>query len=167
MIYSPPQHVELRYRPSYTEIANPEILERYKVAEGELIASREGSEYIRRKIAEIEVDHRLRQLASLHVNWDTYGAEPPSQGAISAADSITKAFITFGLIPDAITPSAEGGVAICFVRNQKYADIECFNSGDILGVRYSPREDPRAWAVLPGAAATDATIQSISQYLSA
>lgn len=159
--------MELRYRPSYSEIANPEILQRYKVAEGELIDSREGSEYIRRKIAEIELDQRLRQLVSLHVNWDTYGAEPPSQGAISTADSIAKAFINFGLIPDAITPSAEGGVAICFVRNQKYADVECFNSGDILGVRYSSREDPKAWAVLPGAAATDATIQTISQYLSA
>jgi hypothetical protein len=159
--------VELRYRPSYTEIANPEILQRYKVAEGELIASREGSEYIRRKIAEIELDHRLRQLAFLHADWDTYGAEPPSQGAITTAASIAKAFIEFGLIPDAVTPSAEGGVAICFVRNEKYADVEFFNSGDVMGVRYSSREDPKAWAVLPGAAATDATIQTISQYLSA
>ena len=119
MIYSPPQHVELRYRPSYTEIANPEILQRYKVAEGELIASREGSEYIRRKIAEIELDHRLRQLAFLHADWDTYGAEPPSQGAITTAASIAKAFIEFGLIPDAVTPSAEGGVAIasCEMRS--------------------------------------------------
>ena len=159
--------MELRYRPSYREIANPEIRQRYKLADEELSASREGSEYIRRKVAEIELDHRLRQLASLRTNWDTYDAEPPSQRAITTAEQIAKAFIGFGLIPDAVTPSAEGGVAICFVRNQKYADVECFNSGDILGVRYSSSEDPRAWAILPNAAATDATIQTISQYLSA
>lgn len=100
-------------------------------------------------------------------NWDSYGSECPSQLAISAAAAIANAFISFGLIPDAIVPSAEGGIAICFVRNQKYADIECFNSGDILAVRYSQNEDPKAWALQANAVASDANIQAFSKYLSA
>lgn len=167
MIYAPPQTAELRYRPSYREIANPDVLQRYQRTDEELIASREGSEYIKGKIAEIELDHRLRQLGSLRVNWDTYGADPPTQHVISTAKTIAKQFIEFGLIPDAITPSAEGGVAICFIRNQKYADIECFNSGEVVGVRYMSREAPRAWDIPSGTHASNATVKTISEFLSA
>ncbi len=131
-----------------------------------MIASRERSEYVRRKIAQIEIENRLEQLSSLPANWDSYGSEPPSQLAVSAAAGIADAFISFGLIPDTIVPSAEGGIAICFVRNQKYADIECFNSGDILAVRYSPNEDPKVWALQPNAVASDANIHAFSKYLS-
>jgi hypothetical protein len=167
LIYSPPQHAEIRYRPSYAEIASVNICQGYETTESDLIASRESSEYVRKTIAQIELDNQLEKLASLPTNWDTCGTEGPSQQAVSAAAAIAKAFINFGLVPDAITPSAEGGIAICFVRNEKYADIECFNSGDILAVRYSSHEDPRAWAIQPDAVATDATIQTFAKYLSA
>jgi hypothetical protein len=167
LIYSPPQPVDVRYRPSYAEIADAATYHRYQTTERELIASREGSEYIRRKIAEIEFDHRLNRLALLRANWDTYGSEAPSREALSAAAAIAKAFISFGLIPDAITPSAEGGVALCFLRNQKYADIECFNSGEILAVRYSSHENPKAWTIQPSDVASGSTIQLFSKYLSA
>jgi hypothetical protein len=167
LIYAPPQHAEIRYRPSYAEIADAEIYQRYQNTENELMASREGSEYVRAKIAQIELQNRLGQLSALRANWDTYGSEPPSAKAVAAAAAIAKAFIEFGLIPDAVGPSAEGGVAICFVRNQKYADIECFNSGETLAVRYSSNEDPKAWAIKPNDAASESTVEFFSKYLSA
>lgn len=166
MIFSPPQYIEIRYRPSYTEIADTDIYLRYQATENELIESRESSEYVRKKIAQIELHDRMKQLASLPANWDTFGTERPSQEAISAAAQIAESFIGFGLVPDAIVPSAEGGVAVCFLRNQKYADIECLNSGEVLAVRYSSQDDPQAWAV-PANIAPDATVQTVSQYLSA
>jgi hypothetical protein len=165
LIYSPPQHAELRYRPSYIEIADTDIFLRYQTTEGELIESREGSEYVRRKVAQIELTTRMNQLSSLHANWDTFGTETPTQQAITAAAAIGESFINFGLVPDAIVPSAEGGVALCFLRNQKYVDIECLNSGEVLGVRYSSHDDPRAWDIKPDIA-TDVTVQTVSQYLS-
>lgn len=168
MIYSPPpQPVDLRYRPSYTEIADAQVCRHYQDTANALIASREGSEYVRRKIAQIELENRLSQLAGLRGNWDTYGSEAPSAGAVAAAAAIGKAFINFGLIPDVVSPSSEGGVAICFVRNQRYADIECFNSGDTLAVRYSSIENPKAWVVQPNDVASGATIEFLMQYLSA
>jgi hypothetical protein len=165
--YAPAQQVEIRYRPSYAEIANSEIYRRYQDIENDLMASREGSEFARAKIAQAELEIRLRQLAGLRTNWDTYGSEPPSRESLSSAGTIAKAFINRGLIPDAVGPSAEGGVAICFVRNQRYADIECFNSGETLAVRYSSDEDPTAWELRGDDAASDATIQFFSKYLSA
>jgi hypothetical protein len=152
LIYAPPQHAEIRYRPSYAEIADAEIYQRYQNTENELMASR-------------ELQNRLGQLSALRANWDTYGSEPPSAKAVAAAAAIAKAFIEFGLIPDAVGPSAEGGVAICFVRNQKYADIECFNSGETLAVRYSSNEDPKAWAIKPNDAASESTVEFFSNFV--
>lgn len=167
MNYAPPQHVEIRFRPSYVELANADLYFQYETAENELIKSREGSEYIRRKIAEIELEGRLKRLRCLEPNWDSYGGELPSNEALSAASTIGKTFIGFGLIPDAVTASPEGGIAICFMRNQKYADVECLNSGEILAVRYSSDDDPTAWEIESDAVATDATARSFSEYLSA
>jgi hypothetical protein len=148
-------------------MADGEMCRRYQDTADAMIASREGSEYVRRKIAQIELENRLSRLAGLRSNWDTYGSEAPSAEAVAAAGAIGKAFINFGLIPDAVSSSAEGGVAICFVRNQKYADIECFNSGETLAVRYSSTEVPKAWEIQPNDVASDATIQFLTQYLSA
>jgi hypothetical protein len=159
--------VQIQYRPSYAEVADAGIRQQYQSTEGDMIASREASEYIRKKIAQIEIDAVLRELASLPTNWDSYGSESPSKRTVSIAGDIAKAFVNFGLIPDAITPSPEGGIAIYFTRNQKYADIECFNSGDVFAVRYSSSQEPTAWVVQPGAVPNDATIQTFSEYLSA
>jgi len=41
----------------------------------------------------------------------------------------------------------EGGVALCFKVDGMYADIECFNSGEIWGI-ISDRVNPAStWAV--------------------
>ncbi len=166
MIYSPPQYVQLLYRPSYIEVANHEIQAQYEAAEGELITSRERSEYVRKKIAQLEIEATLQRLASLPANWDSSGSESPSPHAVSEALEIATAFVDFGLIPDVLTPSPEGGIAVCFIRNRKYADIEFFNSGEVLAVRYSANEEPQAWAIQRSAIADDTTIQAFSNYLS-
>lgn len=167
MIYAPPQYVELQYRPSYSEIGDASIREKYRITEHELIQSREGSEYVRRKIAQLELNRRLKQLASLPTNWDGNGADPPLEPAISNAAALIDSFIHVGLIPDALTTSVDGGVAICFVRTGKYADVECLNDGEVLAVRYSSQDNPTAWVVQPNSVASDATVQFFSTYLSA
>jgi hypothetical protein len=165
--YVPPQHIEIRYSPSYSEIASAEISLRYQNTANEVKKSLQDSEYLRANFAQVDLQKRLDQLSELSEDWDTYGSEPPSKQSVAVAASIAKAFIDFGLIPDAVGPSAEGGVAICFVRNQKYADIECFNSGETLAVRYSSNEDPKAWAIRPNDVASAETIEIFSRYLSA
>jgi hypothetical protein len=166
LIYSPPTHAEIRYRPSYEEIANDTIYQQYRTTEKEMVTSREGSEYVRQIVATFEFESQLRKLARLSRDWDTYGSEGPSQSAISAASTIGRALIKLGLVPDAVAPSSEGGIAICFLRNEKYADIECFNRGEILAVRYSSQDDPKAWSVPLQNVAIDATAKVISEYLS-
>jgi hypothetical protein len=50
-------------------------------------------------------------------------------------------------IPDKVVASAEGGVAICFSRENKYSDLECLNTGEILGVISDRKDRPTAWEV--------------------
>jgi hypothetical protein len=50
-------------------------------------------------------------------------------------------------LPSRVVASAEGGVAICFSKGNKYADIEFLNSGEILGVVSNRRDRPVAWEI--------------------
>lgn len=166
MICAQPAQVEVRYRPSYEEIANDSISAEYRRTEAEMIRSRQGSEYINQTMAQVELENRLRKLARLSRNWDSYGSEAPSAASISSALEVAAAFIKLGLIPDVTVPSSEGGVALCFIRNKKYADVEFFNSGSIIAVRHSPQDDPTAWPITRDNGTIESAAKIISQYLS-
>jgi hypothetical protein len=166
LICSQPAQVEVRYRPSYEEIADDRISAEYRRTEEEMILSRYGSEYISQTIAQVELRNELRKLARLSNNWDSYGGEPPSEAAISSALDIGTAFIKLGLTPDVAVPSSEGGIALCFVRNEKYADVEFFNSGSIIAVRHSPQDDPKVWSITRDNVTIESAVKIISQYLS-
>jgi hypothetical protein len=79
------------------------------------------------------------------------GTDPPSSLTLAFARAILRQLETEALEPDRVVASAEGGVAICFVHGSKYSDIECLNSGEILGVISNRRDHPFAWEVDPSA----------------
>ncbi len=168
MIFAAPVWLDIpTYRPKYEEIASDSIAAGYRAMAAEMVEARERSEYLRRELTRTEVRKRLAGLVRLRGNWDTYGSEAPSRDSVEAAGKIAEACIDEGLYPDAIVPSAEGGVALCFVRHGRYADIELFNSGEILAVRYSKDEDPVSWTVEKNLGATYDAIRAISKYISA
>ena len=41
-------------------------------------------------------------------------------------------------------------MAICFVNEQRYADIEFLNSGEILAVTYTGVAEPNVWEINDG-----------------
>jgi hypothetical protein len=166
LICAQPAQVEVRYRPSYEEIADDRISAEYRRTEAEMILSRQSSEYINQTMARVELERKLQKLGRLSKNWDSYGSDSPSAVAISSALEIGATFIKLGLTPDVIVPSSEGGVALCFMRNKKYADVEFFNSGSIIAVRHSSQDDPKAWSIGRDNAAIESAVKVISQYLS-
>ena len=85
---------------------------------------------------------RLADLGHLQNNWDSYGAPRPNAVALGAADRILKLMRPSDLLVAKIVPSAEGGVGFCFSAEDRYADIECSNSGDFLSVRYVGKATP-------------------------
>ena len=79
-------------------------------------------------------------MASLRRDWDSYGAEPPSANAIDNARKALEKLKEADIVPNAVVPSAEGGVGIVFVRFARYADVEFLNEGDILMSTYYGEE---------------------------
>jgi len=99
---------------------------------------------------------QLDRLAELRSNWDSYGAPAPNESALENAVRILEHMRPFDLAMTNIVPSAEGGVGFCFVKGDRYADIESSNEGDIIGVRYVGMQTP----VLIETDGTDASIEA-------
>jgi hypothetical protein len=100
----------------------------------------------------------VHDLTKLRPNWDSYGAPAPNGTSTENAIRVLNLLESLNLDPTRILPSAEGGVGICFVREDRYADIECSNEGEVIGVYY-------VGAQMPTLLETDATDASISTAL--
>jgi hypothetical protein len=95
------------------------------------------------------------------------GAEKPSDYAIAWASAMLEQFLADELPPTRVVASAEGGVAICFVNGNKYADVEFLNTGEILGVVSNRRDRPVAWEVGANSAGMAGASARIREFLDA
>jgi len=93
---------------------------------------------------------KLDQLTSDKTLW-VEDADPPAPATVEIARAILRQLETEALEPTKIIASVEGGVGICFVDGERYADIECFNSGEILGVVSNRHDRPTIWKIDPTA----------------
>jgi hypothetical protein len=89
---------------------------------------------------------KLKMLAIDRSLWPD-GAEPPSEMAVTWAQLVVQQLETEGFSPTRIVASAEGGIGVCFVAGGNYADIECLNSGAILGVTSNKIARPVVWQI--------------------
>jgi hypothetical protein len=154
MIYGPPPSGSVT-KPNYDESYTNPIRE---------------SEYWRKlqlKPVFERAKRQLRELENLRPNWDSYGAEPPSARARNAAERILNLLESKSVCPTRIVPSSEGGVGICFVAGDRYADIECLNSGEILAVTYIGTEEPHVWEIEPQESEIKQAIEQIRAHITA
>ncbi|MCL1470644.1 hypothetical protein [Argonema antarcticum] len=108
---------------------------------------------------------KLQKLENLPANWDSYGANPPNSIALFwGRESLTVLF-EMNFPPTQITPSVEEGIGICFIRGKKYADIECFNTGEILAVTSDGQGNPNVWEVNPSGEELKNSLERIRVYL--
>jgi hypothetical protein len=113
---------------------------------------------------------RLDSFKDLQHGWDSYDAEPPSEVAIASAKRVLHVIWSIGLVLSikVISPSVEGGVGIVFTgSDQKYADVECFNDGDILAIISEGVKDPSVWAIGGEPGALRQAIEKIHAFLNA
>ena len=80
----------------------------------------------------IECDRELDRLKKLQEDWDGYGAAPPNTTAIELAKTVVREFAAAKLRQFRVEPSVEEGICISFRRGDIYADIETFNSGEVV-----------------------------------
>lgn len=70
-------------------------------------------------------------LKSLPVGWSPHDSDPPNKVAINTSRTVVNALVDINIIPAKVVPSAEGGVGIVIERGDRYANVECFNDGDV------------------------------------
>ncbi len=85
---------------------------------------------------------QLIELTKLKDGWDSYGAPAPNATAIEKAYRILNFLEGSDFMTIRILPSAEGGVGICFLSGDHYADLECSNDGEVIGVRHIGKQVP-------------------------
>jgi len=90
----------------------------------------------------VEVD----DMESIPANWNGYGSEAPNLVARKQAVEILLAATSI-IVPNRVSPSAQGGVGICFYNREKYADIECLNSGEVLATTSTGKGVPEVWQI--------------------
>ena len=112
-----------------------------------------------------ECYRKLRELSSLSRNWDSYGAEAPNDIALNWTKEILNILSKMEFAPTRITPSVENGVGISFICDNKYADIECFNEGDILAITSDGKGDPEVWEVEANSLGITSAIEKIRVFL--
>jgi|GEM_PF-5282059 hypothetical protein len=90
---------------------------------------------------------RLEELLELSDGWDGYEAPRPNKQAISQGRAALDLLCAAGYPPTDILPSAEGGVGLVFRIDNRYADIEIFNDGEIIGLCAEDGSDPITWEI--------------------
>lgn len=132
----------------YRSFTQPDEAVTSKVYAEPLLATLEEiykSAFWRSKARFAELRRQLRTTLALKCNWDTYGAEPPNEVARALAGKILDALETDLLLPTRLMASAEGGIAISFVEEDKRAEIEIYNTGEIAVATYHAHREPEAW----------------------
>jgi hypothetical protein len=97
-----------------------------------------------------EVNRKLQEMRTLVRDWNSYGAESPNETSLNRAAQTLTQLQDRLFVPTKIVPSSEGGVAICFIQGDRYADIEFLNTGENLAVTYSEAEEPNVWSIEDG-----------------
>jgi hypothetical protein len=92
-------------------------------------------------------------------------ADPPSPLAMEWARQVLRTLRDAEFPPETVTASAEGGVAVCFVNGERYSDLECLNTGEILGVTSDRKNRPTAWEVDPSPRGISLSIARIRAFL--
>jgi hypothetical protein len=89
---------------------------------------------------------KLKQIENDRTLWveDSPG---PSPQAMGWAQVVLQRLKASEFEPTRVVASAQGGVAFCFLKGKKYADIECLNNGSILGVISDEYGRPVAWEI--------------------
>src|SRR5277367_6552075 len=109
------------------------------------------------KLAEVTVDSSL---------W-LEGSELPNDVSVVWGKIILQKFREYALPPSRVVATADGGIAICVVRGDKYADIECLNSGEILAVISDRKSSPIVWEIKHRSNEISLSVSRIRQFIAA
>jgi hypothetical protein len=116
---------------------------------------------------ETAIPQSLCLLTKLPPDWNEDGAAQPNDAALRAAAKVLECLSGGELPKPDINPSVEEGVCISFWHRDCYADIECFNTGEIVAAVMDEQRQHRTWPVRRTASDVMSAISQIKKHLTA
>jgi hypothetical protein len=116
-------------------------------------------------LAYAQACRQIRIVLQLQTGWDSYNAPAPS----SRAGELAKRALdiirdNFFAVPY-IVASAEGGIATAFTINNKFAQLECLNSGSVLTTTFSRDVPPQVEEYGSDDASLRSAIETVRNFL--
>lgn len=139
----------------------------YKRVFDSVASSLRQSTFLTTKALFAQAQESLESTATLEPNWDSYGAEPPNETARALTLHILSSLEVSCLPPTRVMPSVEGGIGLAFVEQDKRADVEVYNTGEVAAAIYSGLGAPETWAVGDTERSLKTTIDRIRVHLAA
>ena len=110
-------------------------------------------------------EKQLDRMTGLDVDWAADGGEPPNDEARANARQVLAVLNILSLHVEYVTASASSGITICLQRGERYADIECFNTGEIWAVVSARSQSPQTWQLEARRSAVEETLHRIASVL--
>ena len=112
-----------------------------------------------------EIPQSLEPLRRLPPDWNDEGAAPPNAAALHAAAKVLECLSTAEMPKPDISASVEEGVCISFWRGDRYAHIECFNTGEIVAAVMDEQRRHKTWTVRRESGEVVSAASHIKQHL--
>jgi hypothetical protein len=88
---------------------------------------------------------KVKEVKARNINWKALKWDPPNDAAERLAFNVLKmAHAMRPLEPSMVTASAEGGIGIVYKSEQRYAALECLNSGQIWLLWFDANGEPQS-----------------------
>ena len=91
----------------------------------------------------------LQGLRRLCDDWDGYGSEAPNDVALHHGRTMLTVLDACGRPPNQVSASAEGGVGLYLRTGDRYAIIECLNTGEIGALASDRHDHTECWDAIP------------------
>lgn len=85
--------------------------------------------------------------------------------ALRAAAKVLECLAAVDMPKPDVCPSVEEGVCISFWQRDRYAHVECFNTGEIVAAVMDEQRQHRTWAVERTAADVLSVVSEIRKHL--
>jgi len=137
-----------------------------RIKEWALLAVQQ-SAYLTSKAIFSQARESLNSARALKPDWADHLADRPNEAACSLASRVLDKLEANFLPPTRLMPSVEGGIALSFVEEERRAEIEVYNTGEVIAATYAGQCEPVVWALADTEHALETTIDQIRVHLTA